>query len=165
MSQASVKSPTAVIETTLGSMTVEFWPDVAPNHVQNFVELARKGFYNGLIFHRVIRDFMIQGGCPQGTGMGNNGNVRLKAEFNTQPDRGHTRGVISMARAQDPNSASCQFFIVHGDSHFLDGKYSAFGRLAAGLETLDKIANLPTRNERPVNPPKIVKITIGESAG
>jgi peptidyl-prolyl cis-trans isomerase B (cyclophilin B) len=162
MSQAPAKTPTAVIETTLGSMTVEFWPDVAPLHVQNFIDLSKKGFYNGLIFHRVIRDFMIQGGCPQGTGTGNNGSVRLKAEFNTRPDRRHTRGVLSMARTQDPNSASCQFFIVHNDSTFLDGQYSAFGKLTAGLDTLDKIANLPTKNDRPLNLPKIVKITVTE---
>jgi peptidyl-prolyl cis-trans isomerase B (cyclophilin B) len=164
MSQTPAKTPSAVIETTVGSMTVEFWPDVAPNHVQNFIDLSRKGFYNDLIFHRVIRDFKIQGGCPQGTGMGNNGGVRLKAEFNRRPDRRHVRGVLSMARSSDPNSASCQFFIVHADAPHLDGQYSAFGKLTAGLDTLDKIANLPTRNDRPLNPPKIVKITIRESA-
>jgi peptidyl-prolyl cis-trans isomerase B (cyclophilin B) len=160
MSQAPAKTPTAVIETTLGSMTVEFWPDVAPQHVQNFIDLSKKGFYNGLIFHRVIRDFMIQGGCPQGTGTGSNGSVRVKAEFNNRPDRRHVRGVLSMARSQDPNSASCQFFIVHADSSHLDGKYSAFGKVTAGLDTLDKIANLPTRSDRPLNPPKIVKIIV-----
>ena len=106
---------------------------------------------------------MIQGGCPEGTGIGSNGNVRLKAEFNNRPDRGHTRGVLSMARSSDPNSASCQFFIVHADSSYLDGKYSAFGKLTAGLDTLDKIAGLPTKaNDRPLNPPKIVKITVTE---
>ena len=164
MSQpAPVKAPTAVIETTLGTMTVEFWPDVAPNHVQNFIDLSKKGFYNGLIFHRVIPDFMIQGGCPDGTGMGSNGSVRVKAEFNKRPDRRHTRGVFSMARSSDPNSASCQFFIVHADASHLDGQYSAFGKLTAGLDTLDKIASLPiARNDRPVNPPKIVKITVSE---
>jgi peptidyl-prolyl cis-trans isomerase B (cyclophilin B) len=162
MSQPPAKTPTATIETTLGSMTLEFWSDVAPNHVQNFITLAKKGFYNNLIFHRVIRNFMIQGGCPQGTGIGSNGNTRVKAEFNHRADRRHLRGVISMARSSDPNSASCQFFIVHADASHLDGQYSAFGKLTAGLDTLDKIASLPTRNERPLTPPKIVKITVNE---
>jgi peptidyl-prolyl cis-trans isomerase B (cyclophilin B) len=162
MSQAPAKIPTATIETTLGNMTVEFWPDVAPDHVQNFITLAKQNFYNGVIFHRVIRDFMIQGGDPTGTGTGSNGSVRLKAEFNRRPDRRHMRGVLSMARSADPNSASCQFFIVHADAPHLDGQYTAFGKLTAGLDTLDKIAELPTRNDRPLNPPKIVKITVNE---
>jgi peptidyl-prolyl cis-trans isomerase B (cyclophilin B) len=162
MSEAPAKTPTATIETTLGSMTVEFWPDVAPNHVQNFITLAKQGFYEGVIFHRVIRDFMIQGGDPTGTGTGSNGNVRIKAEFNRRPDRGHSRGVLSMARSADPNSASCQFFIVHADAPHLNGQYSAFGKLTGGLDILDKIANLPTRSDRPLNPPKIVKITVNE---
>src|SRR5690349_679587 len=92
------KTPTATIETSEGSMTVEFWPDVAPNHVNNFVELSKKGFYNGIIFHRVIPGFMIQGGDPTGTGTGSNGSTRLKAEFNKRADRRHSRGVLSMAR-------------------------------------------------------------------
>jgi peptidyl-prolyl cis-trans isomerase B (cyclophilin B) len=163
MTQAA-QSPTATIETTAGSMTVEFWPDVAPGHVKNFIDLAKKGFYNGLIFHRVIPGFMIQGGCPQGTGTGSNGNVRLKAEFNNRPDRRHVRGVLSMARSQDPDSASCQFFVMHQDSPHLDGQYSAFGKVISGIETVDKICALPTgRNDRPVNPPKIVKITVNEA--
>ncbi len=164
MTQANTtKSPTATIETTVGSMTVEFWPDVAPGHVKNFIELAKKGFYNGLIFHRVIPGFMIQGGCPTGTGTGSNGNVRLKAEFNNRPDRKHSRGVLSMARSNDPDSASCQFFVMHADSPHLDGKYSAFGKVTSGIETVDKITDLPTgANDRPKNPPKIVKITVNE---
>ncbi|HVS71028.1 MAG TPA: peptidylprolyl isomerase [Phycisphaerae bacterium] len=157
------KTPTATIETTEGNMTVEFWPDVAPEHVQNFIDLSKQGFYKGLIFHRVIPGFMIQGGCPQGTGTGSNGNKRLKAEFNKRPDRRHTRGVLSMARSSDPNSASCQFFIMHQDSPHLDGQYSAFGKVTQGIETVDKIANTPTgANDRPKNPPKIVKITVNE---
>ena len=163
MTQQAGKAPTATIETTEGTITVEFWPDVAPGHVNNFRDLSRKGFYNGLIFHRVIPKFMIQGGCPQGTGTGSNGNVRLKAEFNNRPDRRHTRGVLSMARSSDPNSASCQFFIMHADSTHLDGQYSAFGKVTSGLETVDKIASAKTgANDRPVNPPKIVKITVSE---
>src|SRR5579875_1101335 len=157
------KTPTATVETTEGSFTVEFWPDVAPNHVENFLKLSREGFYNGLIFHRVIPGFMIQGGCPEGTGTGSNGNTRLKAEFNRRPDRRHTRGVLSMARSSDPNSASCQFFVMHQDSPHLDGQYSAFGKVTSGIETVDKIVSVPTgANDRPKNPPKIVKITVNE---
>jgi peptidyl-prolyl cis-trans isomerase B (cyclophilin B) len=157
------RTPTATIETTHGTMDVEFWPDVAPGHVHNFVELSKKGFYNGLAFHRVIPDFMIQGGCPQGTGTGSNGNVRLKAEFNKRADRRHVRGVLSMARSSDPNSASCQFFIMHQDSTHLDGQYSAFGKVTSGIETVDKIAAVPRdSNDKPKTPVKIVKITIHE---
>jgi peptidyl-prolyl cis-trans isomerase B (cyclophilin B) len=161
MTQAA-KTPTATIETSEGTMTVEFWPDVAPNHVNNFIELSKKGFYNGLIFHRVIPGFMIQGGCPQGTGTGGSGK-HLKAEFNRRADRRHVRGVLSMARAQNPDSASSQFFVMHEDSPHLDGQYSAFGKVTAGIEAVDKIVSVPTgANDRPKNPPKIVKITINE---
>ena len=157
------KTPTATIETTEGSITVEFWPDVAPNHVKNFIDLAKSDFYKGVIFHRVIPGFMIQGGDPTGTGTGSNGNVRLKAEFNKRPDRRHTRGVLSMARSSDPNSASCQFFIMHQDSPHLDGQYSAFGKATAGLEVVDKIAEAPAdANDRPKKPVKILKITVKE---
>jgi len=157
------KTPTATIETTHGTMNVEFWPDVAPMHVNNFVELSKKGFYNGLTFHRIIPDFMIQGGCPQGTGTGSNGSTRVKAEFNRRPDRSHTRGVLSMARSSDPNSASCQFFIVHKDSPHLNGQYSAFGKVTSGIETIDKIAAVPTDSgDKPKQPVKNVKITINE---
>ena len=160
---AAVKNPTATIETTLGSMTVEFWNDVAPGHVKNFIDLAKSGFYNGLIFHRVIPGFMIQGGCPDGTGTGSNGNNRLKAEFNRRPDRKHKRGVLSMARSSQPDSASCQFFVMHQDSPHLDGQYSAFGIVTSGIETVDKIVSVPAgANDRPNNPPKIVKITVNE---
>src|SRR3954447_16576616 len=163
MTQANTKAPTATIETTAGTMSVEFWPDVAPGHVKNFVDLAKSGFYDGKIFHRVIPGFMIQGGCPTGTGTGSNGNVRLKAEFNNRPDRKHTRGVLSMARSSDPNSASCQFFIMHQDSPHLDGQYSAFGKVTSGIEAVDKIVSSPTGpGDRPKNPPKIVKITVHE---
>jgi peptidyl-prolyl cis-trans isomerase B (cyclophilin B) len=163
MSEAAAKTPTAVIETTEGPITVEFWPDVAPDHVQNFLDLSRQGFYNGLIFHRVIPGFMIQGGCPEGTGTGSNGSKRLKAEFNRRADRRHSRGVLSMARSSQPDSASCQFFIMHQDSPHLDGQYSAFGKVSQGMEVVDKIAASKTgANDRPVNPPKIVKITVNE---
>jgi peptidyl-prolyl cis-trans isomerase B (cyclophilin B) len=159
---SSPKTPTATIETSEGVITVEFWPDVAPSHVNNFVDLSKRGFYDGLIFHRVIPNFMIQGGCPEGSGMGGSGK-HVKAEFNNRPDRRHSRGVLSMARSSDPNSASSQFFIMHADSPHLDGKYSAFGKVTSGIEAVDKIAKTPTGpNDRPKNPPKILKITIHE---
>jgi peptidyl-prolyl cis-trans isomerase B (cyclophilin B) len=162
MTQPATKTPSATIETTAGTITVEFWPDVAPGHVKNFTDLAKKGFYNGLIFHRVIPGFMIQGGCPEGSGTGGPG-YQIKAEFNNRPDRRHSRGVLSMARSSNPDSAGSQFFIMHQDSPHLDGKYSAFGIVTSGLEAVDKIAASPTgAGDRPKDPPKIVKITINE---
>jgi peptidyl-prolyl cis-trans isomerase B (cyclophilin B) len=153
------QAPTATIETDQGTMEVEFWPDVAPNTVKNFTDLAKKGFYNGLIFHRVIPDFMIQGGCPLGNGTGGPG-YKIKAEFNP---RKHVRGVMSMARSSHPDSAGSQFFIMHGDAPHLDGQYTAFGRVTSGIEVVDKIAALPTgANNRPKNPPKILSITVHE---
>ena len=144
----------AVIKTTEGEMVIEFWPDVAPKTVDNFKTLARKGFYDGTCFHRVIKDFMIQGGDPLTKdpnaearwGTGDPG-YKIKAEFN---ERHHDRGVISMARSQDPNSAGSQFFICHGAPHFLDGKYTAFGALIKGDDVLEKIATTPTHpQDRP----------------
>jgi len=132
----------AVLLTTHGAMLLEFYPDKAPNTVRNFLKLSSKGFYDGSPFHRIIKDFMIQGGDPTGTGMGDAG-YTLKAEFN---DLEHRKGVISMARSPDPDfdSASCQFFIVHGaHASNLDRQYTAFGKLLDGLETLDKIASVP----------------------
>ncbi|MCH2106177.1 MAG: peptidylprolyl isomerase [Planctomycetes bacterium] len=137
------------LKTSAGDMTVEFFEDKAPKHVENFTKLASEGFYNGTIFHRVIPGFMIQGGCPDGTGMGGPG-WNVDAEFNDTP---HARGILSMARAQDPNSAGSQFFICHADANFLDGQYTAFGRLVAGEETLDAIAGAAIgANDRPVEP-------------
>jgi peptidyl-prolyl cis-trans isomerase B (cyclophilin B) len=139
---------TAVIETKFGEIEIEFLPDKAPGHVKNFLDLARKGFYDGSTFHRVIPGFMIQGGCPNtkdaskgkaGHGTGDAG-YKIKAEFN---DTSHKRGVVSMARAQDPNSAGSQFFICVGDSTFLDRQYSAFGRVVRGMEVADKIVATP----------------------
>ena len=151
---------TAKIDTSAGSMTLEFFPDKAPGHVENFVKLAEKGFYDGTVFHRTIPGFMIQGGCPDGTGMGGPG-YQIKAEFN---DHKHTRGVLSMARSQDPNSAGSQFFICHGDANFLDGQYTAFGQLVDGDDTLDKIATAPTQpggeGSKPVEAIKVSKVTI-----
>ena len=138
----------AVIETKHGEIEIEFLPDKAPGHVKNFLDLARKGFYDGTSFHRVIPGFMIQGGCPNtkdapgskaSHGTGGPG-YSIKAEFN---DTSHRRGVVSMARAQDPNSAGSQFFICVADSTFLDRQYSAFGRVVRGMDVADKIVNAP----------------------
>ena len=136
----------AVIETTLGNIELEFLEDVAPGHTKNFKDLANKGFYDGTIFHRVIPGFMIQGGDPNSKsedrsahGTGGPG-YTIKAEFNDTP---HDRGVLSMARSQDPNSAGSQFFIVVKDAHFLDGKYTAFGRVLSGMDVADKIVDSP----------------------
>jgi len=138
----------AVIETTFGEIEIEFFEDKAPGHVKNFLDLARKAYYDGTTFHRVIPGFMIQGGCPNtkdakagksGHGTGGPG-YTIKAEFN---DTAHKRGVVSMARAQDPNSAGSQFFICVADSGFLDNQYSAFGRVVRGIEVADKIVASP----------------------
>jgi peptidyl-prolyl cis-trans isomerase B (cyclophilin B) len=154
----------AVIDTSEGAMTVEFLPEKAPGHVENFLKLAEKGFYDGTVFHRVIKGFMIQGGCPQGTGTGGPG-YTIKAEFNDTP---HVRGVLSMARSSDPNSAGSQFFICHGEAKFLDRNYTAFGRLVAGDDVLEKIASAPTQkggeNSKPVKPVKIVKVKVNRPA-
>ena len=138
--------PQAVIKTKFGDITVELLPEVAPGHVKNFLDLAGKGFYNGSTFHRVIPGFMIQGGCPNtkpgasgAPGTGGPG-YNVNAEFN---DTEHRRGVLSMARAADPNSAGCQFFVVVKDSLFLDKQYTAFGRVLSGMEVADQIVNQP----------------------
>ncbi|MCS7091318.1 MAG: peptidylprolyl isomerase [Limisphaera sp.] len=138
----------AVIRTSEGTMVMEFWPDVAPGHVENFKKLARQGFYDGTCFHRVIKGFMIQGGDPltkdemQKSRWGTGGpGYTIKAEFNA---RKHVRGVVSMARRSDPDSAGSQFFICHADAPHLDGQYTAFGRLIRGEDVLDRIANTPT---------------------
>jgi cyclophilin family peptidyl-prolyl cis-trans isomerase len=141
-----MSNETAVIETTLGNIEIEFFGDIAPGHVKNFTDLAKKGFYDGTAFHRVIPGFMIQGGDPNSKnkdkalhGTGGPG-YTIKAEFNDTP---HDRGVLSMARAQDPDSAGSQFFIVVKDSHFLDNQYTAFGRVTEGMDVADKIVNSP----------------------
>lgn len=137
----------AVIKTSYGEMTIAFWPDVAPKHVENFKKLAREGFYDGTAFHRIIKGFMIQGGCPNtkkgAKGMPGTGDpgYKVKAEFN---DRSHVRGVLSAARSSHPDSAGCQFFICHGDAKFLDRQYTAFGKLVAGDDVLERIATVPT---------------------
>jgi peptidyl-prolyl cis-trans isomerase B (cyclophilin B) len=138
----------AVIETSLGEIEVEFFPDKAPGHVKNFADLARKGFYDGTTFHRVIPGFMIQGGDPNtkdtkaarsAHGTGGPG-YTIKAEFNDTP---HKRGILSMARAQNPDSAGCQFFICVADANFLDRQYTAFGKVVKGMEVADKIVSAP----------------------
>ena len=138
----------AVIKTSAGEMVVEFWPDIAPQTVQNFKSLAQKGFYDGTAFHRIVKGFMIQGGDPltkdpnKESAWGTGGpDHRVKAEFN---ERHHDRGVLSMARSSDPDSAGSQFFICHGNPRFLDKQYTAFGKLIKGDDVLEKIATTPT---------------------
>ncbi|MCP9454647.1 MAG: peptidylprolyl isomerase [Nitrospira sp.] len=166
--EAPSKGPRAIIKTKFGDMEIMFFPDVAPRHVENFIKLAKSGFYNGTIFHRVIPGFMIQGGDPNTKdslkkdlyGMGgptdeNGRPIRLKAEFN---DISHKRGIVSMARAQDPDSAGSQFFIVVEDSPFLDNRYTVFGKVVKGIGVADKIANVP-RDERD-NPKERIEMTV-----
>ena len=142
---------------------LELYPEVAPITVANFEKLVREGFYDGLIFHRVIKGFMIQGGDPEGTGMGG-AKEKIKGEFaanGVKNDLKHTRGVISMARSQNPNSASSQFFIMHADAPHLDGQYAAFGKVVEGIETVDEIAETKTDfRDRPVKEQKIKRVTI-----
>ncbi len=142
---------------------LELYPEVAPITVANFEKLVREGFYDGLIFHRVIKGFMIQGGDPEGTGMGG-AKEKIKGEFaanGVRNDLKHTRGVISMARSQNPNSASSQFFIMHADAPHLDGQYAAFGKVVEGIETVDEIAETKTDfRDRPVKVQKIKRVTI-----
>ena len=146
-----------------GTIKVELNPKEAPITVENFVKLAKSGFYNGLTFHRVIKGFMIQGGCPKGNGTGGPG-YEIKGEFaaNGVPNNiSHKRGVISMARAYDPNSAGSQFFIMHKDGNFLDGQYAAFGETVEGIEVVDKVAAVRTSpNDKPLTPVVINTITI-----
>jgi len=186
----------ATLKTSLGDITIRFFPDKAPNHVKNFIELASKGVYDGVLFHRVIPGFMIQTGDPttkaaktprelMGTGAytvapgekhaedgfiyntiranGKTETIRnVKAEFN---DVSHKRGIVSMARANDPNSASSQFFIVVKDSMFLDGKYTAFGEVVSGMDVADKIAAVPRdARDNPLSPVRIEKVVLKESA-
>ena len=167
---ASMSNPTkspevAIINTTEGTMVIQFWTDAAPNTIANFKKLAEKGFYDGTCFHRVIKGFMIQGGDPLTKdpakedlwGTGGPG-YQIKAEFNDHP---HVRGVVSMARSQDPDSAGSQFFICHGDPRFLDHQYTAFGKLIKGDDVLEKIATTPTHpQDRPDKRIGIISIKI-----
>lgn len=147
----------------LGDIKVELYPENAPITVENFIKLASQGFYNGLTFHRVIPGFMIQGGCPDGTGMGGPG-YHIKGEFASNGvanNLKHSRGVISMARAMDPDSAGSQFFIMHEDAPHLDGSYAAFGKVTEGIEIVDKIAETRTDyNDKPLEPQIIEVMTV-----
>lgn len=155
---AAMAATRATMETEMGTIELEFWPDVAPKTVENFIALAKKGFYDNLTFHRVIPGFMVQGGCPRGTGTGGPGHT-VPAEFNK---RKHVRGVLSMARSSDPDSAGSQFFIMHAAAPSLDGQYSAFGQVVSGIEVVDKLVTVPVNpgTDRPKTPPKIKRITV-----
>ncbi len=157
-------NPTFKITMENGSvMEGELYPEIAPQSVYNFIDLANHNYYDGLIFHRVIPGFMIQGGCPDGTGMGGPGYC-IKGEFfynGFKNDLRHKRGVLSMARSQSPNSAGSQFFIMHEDAKHLDGQYAAFGKVTSGLDVVDAIASTKTSaNDRPVQEQKIASITV-----
>lgn len=152
MANAADPENTLYLDLKDGRVVIELLPDLAPNHVRRIKELARKGFYDGIVFHRVIEGFMAQTGDPTGTGTGGSGQ-KLKAEFNKEP---HVRGILSMARAASPDSADSQFFIVFKDSKFLDGQYTVWGRVTSGMEFVDKIA----KGEPPANPDKIVKMQV-----
>ena len=148
-----------------GKIVAELYPDIAPQSVYNFIALANAGYYDGLIFHRVIPGFMIQGGCPDGTGMGGPG-YTIKGEFLSNGFNNnlkHTRGVLSMARAMDPNSAGSQFFIMVAAAPHLDGEYAAFGKITEGMEAADKIVGVATGfNDKPVEPQIMKTVTIEE---
>ncbi len=155
----------AVIETSFGKIELKFFPDVAPGHVNNFIELAKKGFYDGTTFHRVIPGFMIQGGDPNSKnddksthGTGSPG-YTIKAEFNDKP---HKKGIVSMARSSDPDSAGSQFFICVADAGFLDGKYTAFGEVVSGIEVADNIVNQPRDRRDNPNDRIEMKVTVVE---
>lgn len=140
------QNPIVTMNTNMGTIKVELYPDIAPNTVKNFISLVNKGFYDGLIFHRVIRGFMIQGGCPEGVGTGGPG-YSIKGEFamnGFENNLKHTAGVISMARSQMPDSAGSQFFLMHEDSPHLDGQYAAFGKVTEGMDVVDAIAQCKT---------------------
>ena len=151
-----------------GTMKAELYPEVAPNTVNNFISLVKKGFYDGLIFHRIISDFMIQGGDPDGTGMGGPGySIRGEFSYNgVDNNLKHSRGVLSMARAQHPDSAGSQFFIMHANAPHLDGQYAAFGKLIEGEDVLDSIASVDTDwNDRPRKPQVMKTVTVETFGG
>ena len=157
-------NPIVTIEMENGDiMKAELYPEVAPNTVNNFVSLVKKGYYDGLIFHRVINGFMIQGGCPDGTGMGGPGHT-IKGEFAQNGfanNLAHTEGVLSMARAMHPDSAGSQFFIMHKAAPHLDGAYAAFGKIIEGMDIVNKIAETDTDySDRPLDEQKMKKVTV-----
>ena len=153
-----IKDPenTLLLDLEHGQVTIELRPDLAPKHVARIKELAREGYYDGIVFHRVIEGFMAQGGDPTGTGTGGSGQ-KLPAEFSQEP---HVRGICSMARSQNPDSADSQFFICFGDATFLDGQYTVWGKVTDGMDSVDKLA----RGEPPANPDKIVKMQVAADA-
>ncbi len=158
------QNPIVTFEMTDGSVfEAELYPEIAPNTVNNFISLVKKGFYDGLIFHRVIKGFMIQGGDPEGSGMGGPG-YSIKGEFKLNGFANnllHTPGVLSMARAMDPDSAGSQFFVMHETSPHLDGSYAAFGKVTKGLEVINRIAEVRTDwNDRPMEEQKLAKVTV-----
>ena len=144
---------TLILETTKGTVKIDLRPDLAPGHVARIKELAREGFYDGIIFHRVIEGFMAQGGCPHGTGMGGSSKPDLKAEFNSEP---HVRGTCSMARSAQPDSANSQFFICFGDTGFLDNQYTVWGQVSEGMDIVDQFK----RGEPVQNPDSIVSMKV-----
>ena len=160
-----MSNPIVTFEMTNGkTFKAELYPEKAPNTVNNFISLVKKGFYNGLIFHRVIAGFMIQGGDPNGTGMGGPG-YHIKGEFSSnrfkQNDLSHERGVLSMARAQHPDSAGSQFFVMHAKADYLDGEYAAFGKVIEGMDTVDEIANIKTDwSDRPYEEQKMKSVSV-----
>lgn len=159
-----MKNPVITVTMENGkSFKAELYPEKAPNTVNNFLSLVAKGYYDGIIFHRVIAGFMIQGGDPTGTGMGGPG-YKIYGEFSSNGFKGndiaHVRGVLSMARAQDKNSGGSQFFVMHEDANYLDGEYAAFGKVTDGIEVVDEIANVKTDwSDRPIAEQKIARIT------
>ena len=160
----SEQNPIVTIEMENGGIIkAELYPETAPNSVNNFISLVNKGFYDGIIFHRVIAGFMIQGGDPKGIGIGGPG-YSIRGEFESngfKNDLKHSRGVLSMARAIDPNSAGSQFFIMHEDAPHLDGQYAAFGKVIEGMDVVDAIAAVRTDyNDRPRTPQKMKKVTV-----
>ncbi len=159
-----MKNPIVTIEMESGGMIkAELYPDIAPNTVKNFISLVNRGFYDGVIFHRVIPGFMIQGGDPQGIGIGGPG-YSIKGEFSGngfKNDLAHTKGVLSMARAQNPNSAGSQFFVMVDDAPFLDGQYAAFGKVIEGIEEADRIVAVPRdRSDKPYEDQRMKKVTV-----
>ena len=157
------KNPIVTFETTAGTITAELYPEIAPNTVNNFISLINKGFYDGLIFHRVIKGFMIQGGDPDGVGTGGPG-YSIKGEFainGVENNLKHTAGFLSMARSMMPDSAGSQFFIMHKDAPHLDGQYAAFGKVTDGMDTVNAIAETETDySDAPLEPQMIIKVTV-----
>lgn len=158
-----MKYPVVTIKTSKGTIEIELYPEIAPNTVNNFISLIQKGFYNGTTFHRIIPKFMIQGGDPKGNGTGGPG-YSIRGEFASnrfQNDLKHERGVVSMARAVNPNSAGSQFFIMVDDAPYLDGEYAAFGKVISGMEEVDRIVSVPRDyDDKPLEEQKIESVTV-----